>query len=384
MRLPRPRFSLRTLVVFLLLATSGVGLWSHWGPWALRWEFAEPHHGGVSLASFSADGKALTTIDRGLVARRWDLVQGRRQEKLAHPESLLSGDLLALREGSFLFFQGGRRHFAAVADALTPADGERDGKQAVFGSGESKPSWAAISPDERRVATIALNGVHLWDAGTGAHLAKLPHHGGRMHAGAMWVPGTHGLTFSPNSSLLLSCGEDNAARLWRAEDGGLVAELGDHRADVDHASFSSDSRLVVTASYDRTARVWEAEAGRCLGQLEGHLGPVYRASFSASGSRIVTGASDGVRVWAWPDGRCLQALRVDGRGAQYVALSEEADLLVAGTGNWEGLVIFRRRRPERWWGVFYLWEFWLTAAFAALFVWSVVGDRRALGGKEAA
>ena len=29
----RPRFSLRTLVVFLLLVTSGCGLWWHWEPW---------------------------------------------------------------------------------------------------------------------------------------------------------------------------------------------------------------------------------------------------------------------------------------------------------------------------------------------------------------
>lgn len=40
--------------------------------------------------------------------------------------------------------------------------------------------------------------------------------------------------------------------------------------------------------------------------------------------------------------------------------------------------IYRRRRPEWWWGVFYLWEFWLTAAFAGLFVWSVWRDRKAL------
>ena len=32
----------------------------------------------------------------------------------------------------------------------------------------------------------------------------------------------------------------------------------------------------------------------------------------------------------------------------------------------------------QWWGVFYLWEFWLTAAFAGLFVWSVWRDRRSL------
>jgi len=35
MRLRRiiPRFSLRTLVVFLLLVTAATGLWWHWGPW---------------------------------------------------------------------------------------------------------------------------------------------------------------------------------------------------------------------------------------------------------------------------------------------------------------------------------------------------------------
>jgi len=31
-----------------------------------------------------------------------------------------------------------------------------------------------------------------------------------------------------------------------------------------------------------------------------------------------------------------------------------------------------------WWGVFWLWEFWLTAVFAGVFVWSVWRDRRTL------
>ena len=38
--------------------------------------------------------------------------------------------------------------------------------------------------------------------------------------------------------------------------------------------------------------------------------------------------------------------------------------------------IYLRRRPEWWWGVFWLWEFWLTAAFAALLIWSLLRDRR--------
>jgi len=48
-------------------------------------------------------------------------------------------------------------------------------------------------------------------------------------------------------------------------------------------------------------------------------------------------------------------------------------LVVDCTGN---IHIYRRRRPEWWWGVFYLWEFWLTAAFAGVFFWSVWRDRR--------
>jgi len=44
--------------------------------------------------------------------------------------------------------------------------------------------------------------------------------------------------------------------------------------------------------------------------------------------------------------------------------------------------VYRRRRPERWWGVFWLWEFWLTAAFAGLFIWSVIADRRRLAAER--
>ncbi len=48
------------------------------------------------------------------------------------------------------------------------------------------------------------------------------------------------------------------------------------------------------------------------------------------------------------------------------------DTVVVGSGASE----FWRRRPEWWWGVFWLWEFWLTVAFAGLFIWSVVRDRQ--------
>ena len=38
--------------------------------------------------------------------------------------------------------------------------------------------------------------------------------------------------------------------------------------------------------------------------------------------------------------------------------------------------VYRCYRPEWWWGVFYLKEFWATVIFAAFFAWSIRGDRR--------
>lgn len=44
----------------------------------------------------------------------------------------------------------------------------------------------------------------------------------------------------------------------------------------------------------------------------------------------------------------------------------------------EVVEVWRRRRPEFWWGVAWLPEFWLTVVFAVLLVWSLVPDFRTL------
>jgi len=44
-RWPRIRYSLRTLLLFTLLAGSGMGVWFRWEPWYL--EFGENQHGRI-------------------------------------------------------------------------------------------------------------------------------------------------------------------------------------------------------------------------------------------------------------------------------------------------------------------------------------------------
>ena len=97
----------------------------------------------------------------------------------------------------------------------------------------------------------------------------------------------------------------------------------------------------MTATADGLTRIWNLPSAVPTTILSDHDGEIACAAFAASGRRFATGGED------------------------------------------KTVRIYRRRRPEWWWGVFWLWEFWLTVAFAGLFVWSVVRDRRALKARAA-
>jgi WD40 repeat protein len=73
--------------------------------------------------------------------------------------------------------------------------------------------------------------------------------------------------------------------------------------------------------------------GKELAVLKGHMHALHCASFSPDGERIVTASGDG---------RCR---------------------------------IWRRYRPEWWWGIFYMLEFWFSVVFAAALVWSLLADK---------
>ena len=62
MKLPRPKFSLRTLVIFPLLCTCGFGLWWRWEPWATSENRLQPRRSRRNSKGFTdkaaGDGSA--------------------------------------------------------------------------------------------------------------------------------------------------------------------------------------------------------------------------------------------------------------------------------------------------------------------------------------
>ncbi len=148
---------------------------------------------------------------------------------------------------------------------------------------------AAISRDNRRVATGAADDtVRLW-ARTGTRIRTLVGHKGHPTA----------LTFGPSAASLASASTDGVARIWQAGDGRLTVALEGDATALTDVGFSTDGAHTVTSSRDGTVRVSNAEVGVTLLTFSGHRELVTSAAFSGpAGSSVVTASADGTaRVW---------------------------------------------------------------------------------------
>jgi len=362
MKLPRPRFSLRTLVVFTLLVTSGAGLWWHWEAWPMLTEF-NFGSGNVHGISFSDDGERAITVCYAARVTVWQSGTGARL--------------------------------------------------ASFGFSNDAVQCAAISPDGGRVAAGSWAGkVAAWDILTGKML---------FDVGGSSTNHIFGLRFSRDGRRILAPGANRRLDILDASNGELVRSFEDEKGfyprlfspeqssavftdgetiqvrdlarqeviitldkEAQSVEYSPDGNRIVGWSPHR-AWIWELSPARRVATIEGGRWAFSRASLSNEGRFVLSCGWDEsskrweAQLWSADDGSLLTRL----------CQANTADAAFFPNGNRiatshdDGVIrIYRRRRPEWWWGVFWLWEFWLTVALAGVFVWSVVRDRRALG-KEA-
>ncbi len=246
-----------------------------------------------------------------------------------------------------------------------------------FGNYETYCQTAAFSADSSLVATGDQEGRALVrNAETGERLAVLAKHDS-------WV---ESLAFSPDGKRLVTGAYNGDVRIWNIQTGEHVELAEKHSDRANAVAFSPDGRSILSAGQDGV--VYIRGPGRRLELRPG--GPVWDAHVSPDGTRVfITGYLQSVQIWDAASGKRIASVRhqpgeringivllPDGRGMLTCGLLTKGKECVG-----EPLSFYRRRRPEWWWGVFYLWEFWLTAAFGWLFIWSVVRDRRSLSAK---
>jgi WD40 repeat protein len=154
----------------------------------------------------------------------------------------------------------------------------------------------------RYIATAGYdNQVILWDAATGAGLARGLHD----HL-------VNQCDFDPRGEFLLTASSDYSARLWTLPGMHLARVLTGHDDDVMKAAFSPDGSLIATCSYDGTLGVYGRD-GVMRQRMSGHLGLIEGFDWSRDGRIIHSCGTDGtVRSWDAATGDCVQVRSFDG------------------------------------------------------------------------
>lgn len=183
---------------------------------------------------------------------------------------------------------------------------------------------------QRDGALLASAGFHglvcWWDVATGAAVAELAGHRGRV-----W-----GVDSVADGAMLVSAGGDHSVRLWCQDTDPLV--LRGHGAPVRSVAFSLDGELVASGSEDREIRIWDVRTGDGLGVLTGHTGKVRCLSWYPD-DILLSGSSDGtLRWWDVRAGRQLRLVQAHGTGrsGKIRALTRSPDHQLVLTGSEDG------------------------------------------------
>ncbi|KAI8968115.1 WD40-repeat-containing domain protein [Trametes punicea] len=104
--------------------------------------------------------------------------------------------------------------------------------------------------------------------------------------------------FSPDGTLLASCGNDRVVKIWSPFTGELIRNLNGHTKGLSDIAWSSDSVHLASASDDTTIRIWEVDTGLTLRTLKGHTNYVFCVNYNNASNLLVSGGCDGeIRVW---------------------------------------------------------------------------------------
>jgi len=155
--------------------------------------------------------------------------------------------------------------------------------------------FCAYSPDGRKVGMSSETGqIFIFDLESNSLSLTFTSH-------AMSV---RSLSWSPDSSLLLSASEDKRLVLHdvRATPGGAVASFSGHSSWVLTADMSPDGRLALSGSADKMIKVWDIAARAAVSTVQdtGEVWAVaWRPKLPALGSpgAFITGGDDGVVRW---------------------------------------------------------------------------------------
>jgi WD40 repeat protein len=128
------------------------------------------------------------------------------------------------------------------------------------------------------------------------HLANLPHRVFHAHEGEAYA-----VVYSPDGACVITGGQDGALVIWDAGTGARLARIAAHESCINTIDFAPDGDTFVTASCDKTVKLWSLHDRRELATLHGNEAPVDQCRFLGDGKYLVAEMRDvpNTRIKVW-------------------------------------------------------------------------------------
>jgi WD40 repeat protein/serine/threonine protein kinase len=289
-------------------------------------EFSPSHRGWVYGFAFSPDGKTLMSGSQDGTAQLWEAATGKNLRTLAHDLRAVPFERRWIRAVGFS--SDGKTVLTAGADGIIRLWETATGKQLSRIThrdqvvDQDEILEAAFSPDGKMIVTASNldTAAKLWDAGTKARRATLPHD-----------KGVTSVVFSPDGAMVLTGSADNTARLWDAATGACLATF-HHDNWVLVVAFSADGRTAITGSKDKSARLWDVATRAQRGAPLWHGSGVCAVALTPDGRLALTGSGDATaQLWNASTGELVWKLQKHQSTVRRVAFSSDGKIVLTGS-----------------------------------------------------
>ncbi|XP_028581638.2 protein Atg16l2 isoform X1 [Podarcis muralis] len=188
----------------------------------------------------------------------------------------------------------------------------------------SEINAARFSPNSSVLATGGADKlIRLWNV-TGGRMEKM-----KTLEGANG--GITSVEFDPSGFHVLAATYNNAAQLWKVDDGRFKEVLTGHTDKVTAARFRATRHQAVTGSRDRTVKEWDLTKGACYRTIDVFS---YCNDLVCCDTFIISGHHDKtIRFWDSRDPRCTQVIPVEGKVTSLSISPDQMHLLSCSRDN---------------------------------------------------
>jgi WD40 repeat protein len=219
-----------------------------------------------------------------------------------------------------------------------------------------------FSNDNKQLLTGSLDGTAgIWNLSTATRTATLKSHGAFVSMAQ----------FTHNDKKILTTGQDRCIRIWDPITHTQIGTLWDQPSTT-NLSFLPDERRMVIHTQDGSFGIWDLDAGRMLTHLEQTGQPLLGHIAFFCEKRLLGIIDDTLCVWDSRNGALLSHIA----GVHHATpLSDNRIFTIESDRR---LAIRSNARPEQWWGLAWLPEFWIAILLLIALGWSLWRDRRLL------